>query len=106
MYKHALGQHFSPTMICLLQVLDVAPTSPRQLREDMRICAYWSQQFSCLYPGKVSRPGTPTPGGCGSGSRSESDFICVEFDDEDSGVIPLEHIRMLPQEFPLQGKLL
>ena len=35
--------------------MDVKPESGRSLPEGTRICAYWSQQFSCLYPGTVAK---------------------------------------------------
>ena len=31
------------------------------------------------------------------------DEVDVEFDDGDSGRIPLSHIRMLPQDYPVMG---
>lgn len=74
------------------QILDVTPSSRSQLVEGVRVCAYWSQKFTCLYPGTISKPSTPNP----------EDLISVEFDDGDSGSIALEHIRMLPQDFPVQ----
>lgn len=73
-------------------VLDLQPNSI-QLREGSRICAYWSQQFNCLYPGTVSK-GSPN-------SSPDIRFINVEFDDGDSGKIPIDHIRLLQADFPL-----
>ena len=37
------------------QIMDVKSGSPRFLPEGTRVCAYWSQQFSCLYPGTVAK---------------------------------------------------
>ncbi|XP_074647590.1 uncharacterized protein LOC141903377 [Tubulanus polymorphus] len=73
-------------------VLDLKPKSPDDLPEGRRICAYWSQQFSCLYPGTVAKS-SPNP-------DANKNLINVEFDDGDSGKIPMDHIRMLPQHFP------
>lgn len=74
-------------------VLDLQFDSVQILKEGTRVCAYWSQQFNCLYPGTVSK-GTPN-------SSPDQRFINVEFDDGDSGKIPLDHIRQLPADFPL-----
>lgn len=62
-----------------------------------RICAYWSQQYRCLYPGSIAEPGTPDP-------RLDGRFVCVEFDDGDSGTIAIEDIRLLPPDYPIVGK--
>ncbi|XP_061182021.1 uncharacterized protein LOC133190416 isoform X2 [Saccostrea echinata] len=74
-------------------ILDVRPQSSKVLKEGTRICAYWSQQFSCLYPGTIAKA-SPNP-------HSDKSSINVEFDDGDSGRIPLDHIRMLPRDFPV-----
>ncbi|XP_052685701.1 uncharacterized protein LOC128165324 isoform X5 [Crassostrea angulata] len=74
-------------------ILDVRPQSSKVLKEGTRICAYWSQQFSCLYPGTISKA-SPNP-------HSDKSCINVEFDDGDSGRIPLDHIRMLPRDYPV-----
>lgn len=62
-----------------------------------RICAYWSQQYRCLYPGSIAEPGTPDP-------QLDGKFVCVEFDDGDSGTIAIEDIRLLPPDYPIIGK--
>lgn len=74
-------------------IKDVKPDSVKDLKEGTRICAYWSQQFSCLYPGTISRA-SPDPHG-------DKSLVNVEFDDGDNGKIPLDHIRMIPQDFPI-----
>ncbi|XP_064604503.1 uncharacterized protein LOC135469813 isoform X2 [Liolophura sinensis] len=73
-------------------ILDVQPGSPRFVPEGTRVCAYWSQQFSCLYPGTVCRA-SPDP-------HADPNFVSLEFDDGDSGTIPFDHIRMLPPGYP------
>ncbi|XP_060071392.1 trinucleotide repeat-containing gene 18 protein-like isoform X2 [Ylistrum balloti] len=73
-------------------IVDVKPSTTRCLLEGTRVCAYWSQQFSCLYPGTVAKA-SPNP-------HADAGSINVEFDDGDSGRIPLDHIRMLPKDFP------
>ncbi|XP_054281990.1 protein winged eye-like isoform X1 [Macrosteles quadrilineatus] len=56
-----------------------------------RVCAYWSQQYRCLYPGTVP----PTT------EEADPRFVSVEFDDGDNGRISLEDIRLLPQDYPV-----
>lgn len=73
------------------------PASAEELTVGTRLCAYWSQQYRCLYPGSVAEPGTPDP-------DYDAKFIAVEFDDGDSGRIPLHHIRLLPPDYPIMGK--
>ncbi|XP_054717685.1 uncharacterized protein LOC129227065 [Uloborus diversus] len=84
---------FSKEEILNAAVLEVKPTQKQQLPEGSRICAFWSQQYRCLYPGtvvnKVSSP------------DQDPSMLYVEFDDGDSGKIPLNDIRMLPPDFPI-----
>ncbi len=47
----------------------------------------------------LTSTGSPNP-------NEDKNIICVEFDDGDSGRIPMEYIRMLPPEFPIIGRLL
>ncbi|XP_044760719.1 protein winged eye isoform X2 [Coccinella septempunctata] len=75
-------------------IVEIAPKNVEDLRPGTRICAYWSQQYRCLYPGSVAEPGTPNP-------EMDSKFVSVEFDDGDSGTINLEDIRFLPSNFPV-----
>ncbi|KAL8175103.1 UNVERIFIED_CONTAM: Trinucleotide repeat-containing protein 18 protein [Gekko kuhli] len=88
-----------PHIYCLEQLLqeaiiDVKPPSVRFLPEGTRIAAYWSQQYRCLYPGTVVR---------GAHDQEEDgDLITVEFDDGDTGRIPLSHIRLLPTDYKIQ----
>uniref|UniRef100_A0ACB8FKY7 Uncharacterized protein n=1 Tax=Sphaerodactylus townsendi TaxID=933632 RepID=A0ACB8FKY7_9SAUR len=88
-----------PHIYCLEQLLqeaiiDVKPPSVRFLPEGTRIAAYWSQQYRCLYPGTVVR---------GAHDQEEDrDLITVEFDDGDTGRIPLSHIRLLPPDYKIQ----
>lgn len=36
--------------------------------------------------------------------NADKNSVTVEFDDGDSGRIPIDHIRMLPQDYPLVSK--
>lgn len=82
-------------LVWFLQILEVCTdTVPPP---GTRVCAYWSQQYRCLYPGTV-----PVP------SADDIDYdprlVCVEFDDGDNGRISLEDIRLLPQDYPIVGE--
>ncbi|KAF8773684.1 BAH and coiled-coil domain-containing protein 1 [Argiope bruennichi] len=83
---------FSKEEILNAAVLEVKPTHKQQLPEGSRICAFWSQQYRCLYPGTVTKSSSPMP---------DPSMLYVEFDDGDSGRIPLNDIRMLPPDFPI-----
>lgn len=76
------------------QILEVGPTSVDEVLPGARLCAYWSQQYRCLYPG------TAAP----QDADSDSKFIVVEFDDGDSGRIAVEDIRFLLSEYPICGE--
>ncbi|KAI5727563.1 hypothetical protein M8J77_003810 [Diaphorina citri] len=74
-------------------ILEVKPAQS-SVKPGKRMCAYWSQQYRCLYPGVVvSETSTSSSG--------TTTFVNVEFDDGDSGSINVEDIRNLPQDFPL-----
>ncbi|XP_072156002.1 uncharacterized protein [Bemisia tabaci] len=69
----------------------------RMLPVGSRVCAYWSQQYRCLYPGTVAPSSSPTQHEI---KNSAEKFISVEFDDGDSGRISVEDVRLLPQSYP------
>ncbi|KAK5641574.1 hypothetical protein RI129_010121 [Pyrocoelia pectoralis] len=75
-------------------IIEVSPSNTEELAVGTRLCAYWSQQYRCLYPGSVADPGTPDP-------ELDSKFVAVEFDDGDSGRIAIEDIRLLPPNYPI-----
>ncbi|KAL1426986.1 hypothetical protein MTO96_003281 [Rhipicephalus appendiculatus] len=88
---------FSREEILKAAVREVKPHSLKEVPEGRRVCAYWSQQYRCLYPGLVAKATSPNP------SPSNS-LVYVEFDDGDSGKIPIEDVRLLPQDFhPIAG---
>ncbi|CAN8002606.1 unnamed protein product [Ixodes hexagonus] len=84
---------FSREEILKEAVREVKPRSLRELPEGRRVCAYWSQQYRCLYPGQVAKATSPNP-------SPSSALVYVEFDDGDSGKIALEDVRLLPQDYP------
>ncbi|XP_071943851.1 uncharacterized protein [Antedon mediterranea] len=84
---------FSQEQILKEAILDAKPKSVRYLPEGSRICAYWSQQYRCLYPGTVVK-GSPNP-------TVNTHSVSVEFDDGDSGKILIDDIRLLPPDYPI-----
>lgn len=78
-------------------VLEIIPTEPAEVPPGTRLCAYWSQQYRCLYPGTAAQPGTPD-------LNSKKLYISVEFDDGDSGRIAIGDIRLLFNDYPIVGE--
>lgn len=81
-----------------MQILEVAPKSADCVPVGTRLCAYWSQQYRCLYPGRAIDSESSDDG---SGAE---EFVSVEFDDGDSGRIRLQNIRLLLSDYPIAGK--
>ena len=97
--------------VCGLQVLEIRPPSLGAVPVGRRVCAYWSQQFSCLYPGLVVAdtdqppPAPPKPSSAAAASSAKQQrTVNVEFDDGDNLKIQLEHVRLLPRSFPIQSE--
>lgn len=95
-YFHKLSIGRSSFKFFLSQIVEVSPKSTAELTVGTRLCAYWSQQYRCLYPGSAAEPGTPDP-------HLDAKFVSVEFDDGDSGRIALQDIRLLPPNYPVMG---
>jgi len=85
---------------CLWKVLIVRPSSRCQLTVGTRVCAYWSEKFTCLHPGTVCQPSSDDDDDDDDGN--DETLFSVDFDDGDAGKIPLDYVRMLPADFPLQ----
>ncbi|XP_046744501.1 uncharacterized protein LOC124410294 isoform X2 [Diprion similis] len=75
-------------------IVEVCPTSTSEITPGTRLCAYWSQQYRCLYPGTSVEPSEPDP-------ELDAKFVSVEFDDGDSGRIALDDIRLLQPDYPV-----
>lgn len=75
----------------------MAPASTAEIPPGTRLCAYWSQQYRCLYPGTVAVSSSPE-------YEADSKYAVVEFDDGDSGRIAIEDIRFLMCDYPVVGK--
>lgn len=78
------------------QIVEVRPSSTKELPPGTRLCAVWSEKYRCLYPGTAVEPLVPNP-------IDDEKYVTVEFDDGDSGSIPLNHIRLLQPNYPLVG---
>lgn len=74
-----------------MQVAEVHCPEDMYLPSGTRVCAYWSQQYSCFYPGRVV-------------FDSASGQVPIDFDDGDNGTIERTSVRFLPQDYPLVGK--
>nr|CAD7576346.1 unnamed protein product [Timema californicum] len=85
---------FSREEILKDAILEVKPAHISTVVPGTRVCAYWSQQYRCLYPGTVAPPSTPDP-------ELDSQFVSVEFDDGDNGRINIDDIRLLPADYPI-----
>ncbi|XP_055326828.1 protein winged eye isoform X6 [Sitodiplosis mosellana] len=75
-------------------IIEMAPTSAEEVPPGTRLCAYWSQQYRCLYPGTVAASSSPE-------YETNSKYAVVEFDDGDSGRIAIEDIRFLTSNYPV-----
>lgn len=75
-------------------IVEVCPTSTKELAPGTRLCAYWSQQYRCLYPGTSVESSEPDV-------DLDEKFVSVEFDDGDSGRIALDDIRLLQPDYPV-----
>uniref|UniRef100_A0A1A9ZHM4 BAH domain-containing protein n=1 Tax=Glossina pallidipes TaxID=7398 RepID=A0A1A9ZHM4_GLOPL len=76
-------------------ILEVAPKSVENVPVGTRLCAYWSQQYRCLYPGRAIESESSDDG------ATSQEFVSVEFDDGDSGRIRLQNIRFLLSDYPI-----
>ena len=85
-------------------MLIVRPLSRCQLSVGARVCAYWSDKFTCLHPGVICQPSSDdnTDDDDDDDVDDNDKLYSVDFDDGDAGKIPLDYIRMLPADFPLQ----
>lgn len=82
--------------------MEISPSSLDDVKPGTRVCAYWSQQYRCLYPGRSAA--LTDSGSSPSTLTNNNTFLSVEFDDGDSGRIRLENIRFLMSDYPNIGK--
>ncbi|TMW47682.1 hypothetical protein DOY81_007230 [Sarcophaga bullata] len=79
-------------------ILELAPKTVEDVPVGTRLCAYWSQQYRCLYPGRAIESESSDD------DVTAQEFVSVEFDDGDSGRIRLQNIRFLLSDYPQVGK--
>ncbi|XP_048575850.1 uncharacterized protein LOC5520150 isoform X2 [Nematostella vectensis] len=72
-------------------VKDIEPLSVASLPVGTRVCAHWSPQYRCFYPGNVIE--APPD------EKEQPGKVWIEFDDGDSGIFPLDEIRRITTEF-------
>lgn len=77
--------------------MEIAPKTSDEVPPGTRLCAYWSQQYRCLYPGTVAVTSSPE-------HELDSKYAVVEFDDGDSGRIAIQDIRFLTSDYPVVGE--
>lgn len=75
-------------------VKDIQPPSVKFLSIGTRVCAHWSPQYRCFYPGTV----TEAP----PDEKEVNGKIWIEFDDGDSGFFQLDEIRRIHPNFPAE----
>lgn len=89
-------------------LVEVKVKSIDQLYDGCRVCAVWSSKNKYLYPGKVIKPISSGSSSLLSNSLNNSlngkkEFVIVHFDDGDKTKIPLEDLRLLPEDFELKS---
>ena len=67
-----------------------------------RVCSFWSKSFTCLHIGTVLDLSPRNKDGADS-DTSDDEEVFIDFDDGDSKWLPLDLVRMLPPDFPVQG---
>ncbi|PFX32012.1 BAH and coiled-coil domain-containing protein 1 [Stylophora pistillata] len=79
---------------CPHKVKDIQPPGPEFLSIGTRVCAHWSPQYRCFYPGNV----TEAP----PDEKEVDGKIWIEFDDGDSGFFQLDEIKRIRPDFPVE----
>jgi hypothetical protein len=83
--------------LCRLACPKMIPGDFNILSKGLRVCAYWSTSLRGLHPAIVKK--IPT-------DINESSMISLTFDDGDSGLIKLDEIRLLPDNYDVKGMLI
>jgi hypothetical protein len=82
--------------LCHLACPKMVPSDFNILSEGLRVCAYWSTSLRGLHPAIVKK--IPL-------DISESSMVGLVFDDGDTGLIKLDEIRLLPDDYDDKGIL-
>ncbi|CAF0931456.1 unnamed protein product [Didymodactylos carnosus] len=83
-------------VLSLVELCQIACKNSLPTKDDIkigrRVCCYWSSCLKGLHPGIINRlPSEP------------NGMIAVLFDDNDFGLLKLEEIRLLPNNFQIKG---
>ena len=81
------------------QILDVSVPSLSCLPPGTRVCAFWSEKYSYLFPGTVGDPDLVD-------KKVASTHVNIELDDGDNRDIHFSKVRLLPPGYPKVGKLI
>jgi hypothetical protein len=82
--------------LCRLACPKMIPGDFNVLSKGLRVCAYWSTSLRGLHPATVKK--IPS-------EIDESPVISLVFDDGDTGLIKLDEIRLLPDDYNVKGML-
>jgi hypothetical protein len=83
--------------LCRLACPKMIPEDFHVLSKGLRVCAYWSTSLRGLHPAIVKK--IPS-------EMNESPMVSLLFDDGDTGLIKLDEIRLLPDDYDVQGMLI
>lgn len=93
--KHERQTYLIPIHdLCRLACPKMIPGDLNILSKGLRVCAYWSTSLRGLHPAIVKR--VPT-------DLDETSMVTLVFDDGDSGLIKLDEIRLLPDDYIVKG---
>lgn len=98
--NHERKTYVIPTVdLCRLACPKIVPTDFEILKKNRRVCALWSTSLRGLHPAVVKT----FPDNDQINDSSQSPMISLVFDDGDTGLIKLDEIRLLPNDFKIEG---
>ncbi len=96
--KHERQTYLIPVHdLCRLACPKMIPGDFNILSKGLRVCAYWSTSLRGLHPAIVKK--IPS-------EINQSSMVSLAFDDGDTGLIKLDEIRLLPDNYDVKGMLL
>ena len=95
--NHDRQTYLIPTHdLCRLACPKMIPGNFEILSKGLRVCAYWSTSLRGLHPAIVRKMPTEI---------NRSSMVSLAFDDGDTGLIKLDEIRLLPDDYDVKGLL-
>lgn len=95
--KHERQMYLIPIHdLCRVACRKMIPEDFTILTKGLRVCAYWSTSLRGLHPAIVKK--IPQ-------EIDESSMVSLAFDDGDTGLIKLDEIRLLPDNYDMKGQL-